>query len=136
MLVHPQFDPVAVSFGPWEVAGHVLGPNLADMLSADDPLAVDQEALRHARRAERHLQHRLIVKADAIVRITVALEELADVARPIAHGDAFYRHARLLHINVERGFQFAIRNVEIGGKCTGCDCRGAGASREHGFQTL
>ena len=26
MLVHPQFNPVAVSFGPWQVAGHELGP--------------------------------------------------------------------------------------------------------------
>jgi phosphatidylglycerol:prolipoprotein diacylglycerol transferase len=26
MLVHPQFDPVAVSFGPWDVAGRHLGP--------------------------------------------------------------------------------------------------------------
>ena len=26
MLVHPQFNPVAVSFGPWQIAGHTLGP--------------------------------------------------------------------------------------------------------------
>jgi phosphatidylglycerol:prolipoprotein diacylglycerol transferase len=26
MLVHPQFNPVAVSFGPWQVAGHQIGP--------------------------------------------------------------------------------------------------------------
>jgi phosphatidylglycerol:prolipoprotein diacylglycerol transferase len=26
MLVHPQFDPVAVSIGPWQVAGHAIGP--------------------------------------------------------------------------------------------------------------
>ena len=26
MLVHPQFDPVAISFGPWHVFGHDLGP--------------------------------------------------------------------------------------------------------------
>jgi phosphatidylglycerol:prolipoprotein diacylglycerol transferase len=26
MLVHPQFDPVALSIGPVQVAGHVLGP--------------------------------------------------------------------------------------------------------------
>jgi len=26
MLVHPQFNPVAVSFGPWQVAGHTIGP--------------------------------------------------------------------------------------------------------------
>lgn len=26
MLQHPHFDPIAVSFGPWEVAGHQLGP--------------------------------------------------------------------------------------------------------------
>jgi phosphatidylglycerol:prolipoprotein diacylglycerol transferase len=26
MLVHPQFDPIAVSFGPYDIAGHVLGP--------------------------------------------------------------------------------------------------------------
>jgi phosphatidylglycerol:prolipoprotein diacylglycerol transferase len=26
MLVHPQFNPVAVSFGPWQVAGFSVGP--------------------------------------------------------------------------------------------------------------
>lgn len=26
MLVHPQFDPVALSFGPFEVAGYTVGP--------------------------------------------------------------------------------------------------------------
>ena len=26
MLQHPHFDPVAVSFGPWDVAGHQIGP--------------------------------------------------------------------------------------------------------------
>jgi len=26
MLVHPQFNPVAVSIGPFDVAGHVIGP--------------------------------------------------------------------------------------------------------------
>jgi phosphatidylglycerol:prolipoprotein diacylglycerol transferase len=26
MLVHPQFNPIAVSFGPYDVAGHQIGP--------------------------------------------------------------------------------------------------------------
>ena len=46
------------------------------MLIANDALAIDDEALRHAGRSERDLNPALSVAADALVGIAVAIEEI------------------------------------------------------------
>ena len=68
----------------------------ADLLVADDAFAIDHEAFWNARRAERNLHLALRIAADPLVGIAVAREEVGEVLRAVADGNAVDGDAALL----------------------------------------
>src|SRR5215208_805594 len=77
---------------------HVRRIDGTDVLVANDALAIDDEALRDTGRAERDLQLALRVASDPLVRVAVAREEIGDVLRPIANGDAVDSDSAVLEL--------------------------------------
>src|SRR5947209_597213 len=72
--------------------GYVARVDRADMLITDDPAPIDDEAFRHAGRAERDLNAALRIASDPLIRIAVAREEIAEIAGRVTNGDAVDCH--------------------------------------------
>jgi hypothetical protein len=75
---------------------YVASLDRPDLLVTDHALAIDDEAFRHTRRAERNLDVALRIASDPLVGVAVAREEIDEIVGTVANGDPYDMHAVIL----------------------------------------